>query len=267
MIGAGTAVITAFASSFFGVAGTLTGAAIASVIATVSTSVLRTSAERTNETLRRANQRLRQRRGGTWPADGDPDATMVTRWPGGPPGPAGGPARPAASTNLSQVAGGEPAGRLAGVRWLFASRQRALAVCGTVVLVFVISMTLITGVESAMGKPLASLYGRHSTGSTTVGSVSGDSKQKDPGPSTSLSTTPGGTATVTQSAPSPVTADSAGGATASSGPTDPPVTAAPTTASAPVNTDPAAGNANSTAPNANGTQPLEPGAAAATIAP
>ena len=51
-VGAGAAVITAIASSYLGTAGTLTGAALASIVGTVSTSVLRHSAERTNERAR-----------------------------------------------------------------------------------------------------------------------------------------------------------------------------------------------------------------------
>src|SRR5829696_1757245 len=63
-VGAGAAVVTAFASSYLGTAGTLTGAALASVIGTVSTSLLRTSAEQTNESLHRTAVRLRQARAG-----------------------------------------------------------------------------------------------------------------------------------------------------------------------------------------------------------
>src|SRR5215207_1899216 len=59
-VGAGAAVITAFASSYLGTAGTLTGAALASVVGTVSTSVLRTSAQRTNESLQKTTARLRR---------------------------------------------------------------------------------------------------------------------------------------------------------------------------------------------------------------
>lgn len=51
--GAGAAVITAFASSALGVAGTVGGAAVASVLTTVSGTLLRHSAHRTTLTLRR----------------------------------------------------------------------------------------------------------------------------------------------------------------------------------------------------------------------
>ena len=60
--GAGAAVITAFASSYLGTAGTLTGAAIASVVGTVSTSVLRNSAKTSAERVKQTTTRLRDTR-------------------------------------------------------------------------------------------------------------------------------------------------------------------------------------------------------------
>ena len=62
--GAGAAVITAFATSYLGTAGTLTGAALASVVGTVSTSVLRGSAENSARRLRQTTTRLRETRVG-----------------------------------------------------------------------------------------------------------------------------------------------------------------------------------------------------------
>ena len=58
--GAGAAVITAFASAYLGTAGTLTGAAIASVVGTVSTSVLRNSARTSAQRLKQTTTRLRE---------------------------------------------------------------------------------------------------------------------------------------------------------------------------------------------------------------
>jgi hypothetical protein len=60
--GAGAAVITAFASSYLGTAGTLTGAAVASVLGTVSTSVLRNSAQTSAQRLKDKTTRLRETR-------------------------------------------------------------------------------------------------------------------------------------------------------------------------------------------------------------
>ena len=58
--GAGAAVITAFASAYLGTAGTLTGAAIASVVGTVSTAVLRNSARTSAQRLKETTTRLRE---------------------------------------------------------------------------------------------------------------------------------------------------------------------------------------------------------------
>src|SRR6185503_6636682 len=60
--GAGAAVIAAFASSYLGTAGTLTGAAVASVVGTVSTSVLRSSAQTSAHRLKQTTTRLRDTR-------------------------------------------------------------------------------------------------------------------------------------------------------------------------------------------------------------
>ena len=57
--GAGAAVIAAFASSYLGTAGTLTGAAVASVVGTVTTSVLRSSAQTSAHRLKQTTTRLR----------------------------------------------------------------------------------------------------------------------------------------------------------------------------------------------------------------
>jgi hypothetical protein len=62
--GAGAAVITAFASSYLGTAGTLTGAAVASVLGTVSTSVLRSSAQTSTQRLKEKTAQLRETRVG-----------------------------------------------------------------------------------------------------------------------------------------------------------------------------------------------------------
>jgi hypothetical protein len=58
--GAGAAVITAFATSYLGTAGTLTGAALASVVGTLSTSLLRNSAQTSAERLKHTTARLRE---------------------------------------------------------------------------------------------------------------------------------------------------------------------------------------------------------------
>src|SRR6266566_6167049 len=118
-VGAGAAVVTAFASSYLGIAGTLTGAALASVVGTVSTSVLRTSAQRTNESLQRSTSRLRQAMvvRGTGTASGatrvDPGVAAVDVT--GPAGTAGNdPDRTAAAEAAGAREGAGAPGRTAG---------------------------------------------------------------------------------------------------------------------------------------------------------
>ena len=80
-VGASAAVVTAFAMSYLGTAGTLAGAALASIVGTVSTSVLRSSVERTNESLQRTTARLRETVTGPAPKGGstavDPGVAAV----------------------------------------------------------------------------------------------------------------------------------------------------------------------------------------------
>ena len=234
LVGAGTATITAFASSFFGVAGTLTGAAVASVIATICTAVLRTSAERTNESLRWANQRLRGRLTSTLPRSAsNPDTTAP---------PAG---RKTATARGLTSAVADLTGGWASVRWLFATRRRALTLGGAVALVFAVTMIGITGVESAIGGPLSSLFGKSSHSGTTLGNAigTGHAGQKPTAPGNNQT---GGPPTTGRAGPTSVrstgAANPSGGATAS--PTGPGGTQAPGQIPTQVPTAPATAAAN-----------------------
>ena len=162
--GAAAAVVTAGATSFLGTAGTLSGAALASVVATVSTSVLRTSAERTTESLQRTAARLREETtrpepGGSTRADpGAVDPGPAVGGPAGADGPTG------AGADLPTGAAGPGPRR---PRW-------AVLTAGAVA-AFAVALVAITGIESALGKPLAALLGSENGGGTTVGrTVGGD---------------------------------------------------------------------------------------------
>ncbi|HST66794.1 MAG TPA: hypothetical protein VLM05_16535 [Mycobacteriales bacterium] len=176
--GAGAAVITAFASSYLGTAGTLTGAAVASVVGTVSTSVLRSSADRSAERLRQTTARLRETRTGTMPQPTDvrpveSDADRVD-----PEG--------------AQLIGAPDPGRTAR-RW--PGRKQWVMLGAGAVAAFAVALVLITGIESAAGKPLAGLVGKETGGGTTIGRATGtDSGSSGTTPS---SPTPTPTATTT----------------------------------------------------------------------
>lgn len=153
-VGAGAAVITAFASSFLGTAGTLSGAALASVVGTVSTSLLRSSAARSAERLRETTARLRETRTGSpQPTDVRPvesDSNTVDPY----------------GTQLSRAPDPERAQRKPG-------RKPLLMLGAATVAAFAAALVLITGIESAAGKPLAALVGHETGGGTTIGRATG----------------------------------------------------------------------------------------------
>lgn len=166
--GALAAVSSAVVASFFGVAGTLIGAAVASVISTLSATLYSQSLQRTNERLRRARQH-------------------VTRRP---------PAREATETPETVVLPAyldprsEPARRLR-IRW---PRVAVYAVG-----VFVLAMGIVTGIELVGQRPVSALVGVAETSrTTTLGVLTEASSSKDTTPS-SPSTPP---QTPTSDAPS-----------------------------------------------------------------
>jgi hypothetical protein len=223
-VGAAAAVLTAFASSYVGTAGTLAGAAVASVVGTVSTSVLRTSAQRTNESLQRTAARLRQTH--TGPELGaSAEALPGTGTTGGADAPDA-PAKTGAETDTAAALTSMPPAARADrrLRWPVLAAGALIA--------FVAALIAITGVESAVGKPLAALVGRDGGGGTTIGRTLGE----NPGAGTDAPATPtpipstGSSATATEPAGSPsgIPSSTAGpSATATPGATPPPTAVAP----------------------------------------
>lgn len=179
-VGAGAAVITAFASSYLGTAGTLTGAALASVVGTVSTSVLRSSAARSAERVRETTTRLRETRTGAMPQPTDVRPVESGSDPAGPAG-----------TPLLGAPDPERGRRPGRKQWVMLGVGTAVA--------FAVALVLITGIEAAAGKPLAGLVGKQTGGGTTIGRATG---------------TDTGTARTTPAAPTPTpTATDTGGTT------------------------------------------------------
>jgi hypothetical protein len=150
--GALAAVSSAVVASLFGMAGTLIGAAVASVISTVSAALYGESLRRTNERLRQARSRGTGQGGA--PA-GEPDATRVL------------PARLDPSR--------------APVRW----RPRWSRMAAGAVAVFAVAMGIVTGVEVIGQQPVSALVGDSSTsGTTTIGALTNASSYRDQAPST-----------------------------------------------------------------------------------
>ena len=149
--GALAAVSSAVGASFFGVAGTLIGAALGSVIASVSTALYTESLRKTNEGIKRVLTRR--------PVDEAPLAGPVTA---------------VLPAHLSPRHAPEDRG---GLRW---SR-----VGGYAAAVFVAAMLIVTGIELVGQQPVSALVGdTASSGSTTLGQLTNASSDRDTTPST-----------------------------------------------------------------------------------
>jgi hypothetical protein len=210
------AVLAAVVLSKFGVAGTLTGAALGSVVSTVGTEVnehyLGRSSRRLQE-LRAAQRRSGRARPGTAEASGAAGAAGATETDASEPSALPGWQRPA---------------------WMSWRALAALGVGG-----FLIAMLAITGLELAVGKPLAGVVGNQvSSGrSTTFGEVArgdGGQRERSNTPTSSVdtdstsqitgSTVPGSTVPGSTGATVPATSSTAPGLQ------QPPATTAPPSA-------------------------------------
>src|SRR3712207_926366 len=176
--GALASVSSAVVASFFGLAGTLIGAALASVISTVSAALYSSSLQKTNERLRTARSQLTGRQ----PPVAD---TKVA------------PAAPA--TPATQVLPAHLDPRRAPAR---RPRPRWTRVAVYAAAVFLMAMGVITGIELIGQKPVSALVGGTQTSQeTTIGAItnassSSDVQQEDEEPSSpSTSTTAPATGT------------------------------------------------------------------------
>ncbi len=189
-------ITAAVAASRFGIDGTLIGAGLMSIIASVSTafysSTMKTTKAVAKKKLVREDPAADGEQAAT-PAEGTADDT-----PGGDdaPAPAPSPVDPS------------PRSRLAWIRW---ERVAAAAV-----VIFVVSMGVITAVEALAKEPVSVLVGAERTGARTSigGAFSSDGQDEEtPSESTTSSTTPdvsGTETTETTVAPSSTVPESTG---------------------------------------------------------
>ncbi|WP_409330167.1 hypothetical protein [Trujillonella humicola] len=266
--GAMASVSSAVVASFFGVAGTLIGAALASVISTVSAALYSTSLARTNDRLRQVRVQL-----AAPGSPGSPGRTAAdTADPAGATavldGPADGP--DAVARPDDEQDGSEPDDAAAGTRVLPAALdpRRAPApratrwprVAGYAVAIFGLAMGIVTGVEIVSQQPVSALVGaQEASSTTTLGELTrtSSSPAEDPGAPAPTTTpapateTPGdGTGTGTTA---PTTA----------APTTPgPTTGTPTEAPPPTGT-PTAGPTEGTEAPPTGPSPQPPDGGAA----
>ena len=174
--GALASVSSAVVASFFGLAGTLIGAALASVISTVSAALYSSSLHKTNEKLRIARSQLTGRQS---PVADTEDA----------------PAPPA--TPATQVLPAHLDPRRAPAR---RPRPRWTRVAVYAAAVFVMAMGVITGIELIGQKPVSALVGGTQTSQeTTIGAITNASSssdvQQEEDPSSPSSTTAPATGT------------------------------------------------------------------------
>lgn len=154
--GALASVSSAVVASFFGLAGTLIGAALASVISTVSAALYSSSLRKTNERLRIARSQLTGRQ--------SPVAETKVA-----------PASPA--TPATQVLPAHLDPRRAPAR---RPRPRWTRVAVYAAAIFVLAMGVITGIELIGQKPVSALVGGTQTSQeTTLGAITNASSSAD----------------------------------------------------------------------------------------
>jgi uncharacterized protein YcfJ len=197
-------VLAAVVLSKFGVAGTLTGAALGSVVSTVGTELNQHYLSKSSRRLQEL--RAAQRRSGRAQAGAEPAEEPVE--PSAPPAPDR--QRPA---------------------WMSWKALAALGVGG-----FLVAMLAITGFELAVGKPLAGLFGNQVGGgrSTTFSEVArggGDQRERSTTPTPSVDTeSTTSTSTSQPSAPTSTGTTLPGTSTTAPGLQQPPGTTAPPSA-------------------------------------
>lgn len=192
-----SAVSSAVLLSFFGVAGTLIGAALASVISTVTAALYSTSLKKTNERLRRAVTRQKAA------APHAPDAPATVR------------------TLPAYLDPRRTPARRFRPRW---GRVGVYAVS-----VFAVAMAIVTGIELIGQKPVSALVTHsHTSGTTTLGELTNASSSRDttPAPPSSPTTTAPATSTA-QNSPAEPTSSSDETASESSSESATPSTTSP----------------------------------------
>ncbi len=154
--GALASVSSAVVASFFGLAGTLIGAALASVISTVSAALYSSSLQKTNEKLRTARSQLTGRQ----PPVADTKVAPAT------------PATPATQVLPAHLDPRRAPARRPRPRW---TRVAVYAAA-----VFAMAMGVITGIELIGQKPVSALVGGTQTSQeTTIGAITNASSSSD----------------------------------------------------------------------------------------
>jgi hypothetical protein len=203
-------VSAAVVASFFGVAGTIGGAAVVSVFATVGSAVYGHGIRKTGIRLQQTQAGQLARPLARWPRVG---ATRET----GSADDAGAPTVAASSSSTRQPPGQD----LAAPGWKHWLSQRRWGLAAALAIVFVASLTTVTLIELVGQQPLASISGNEPSGGTSIGSLIETGDQDTPD-DTITTTVPSGTSTSTDSgtpAEDPEPSTTSTGSTDSSPPT------------------------------------------------
>ncbi|MDQ1105174.1 hypothetical protein QE364_004034 [Nocardioides zeae] len=276
--GALAAVSSAFLLSTLGAVGTLAGAALGSVIASVTSTLYSTSLERSRQKVLEVQVPLRRRAEGettTLVVDTPAEEIVGTADPVQPPAPVDPRSMPTvtfAAVTAASDPGPEAASAAAGTPTAPTGADRSvgsslrsvpwgkvgLAAAG----LFVAAMLVLTVIEGIVGKSASDITGGSDGGSRTSfgqlvggGSGSGDTDQRDPSPQPTTDGTTGTSEPGSEGSSSPTTTDDP------TSPTSEPTTGAPTSGT----TSTPTGGPTATAPTAPPTS-AAPGAAG-TVSP
>ncbi|GAB3461263.1 hypothetical protein [Actinophytocola sediminis] len=238
------AVTAALLGSTMGVAGTVVGAGVASVVSTLGGVWYLRSIQRTKESVLHVRTRVVTRAGST-------SVTMTEQTPEPTPGtdtaPTDPEAKPGDSTETAQPTVNDGIGTDAtdaGAPGQPAARRRVwpVMVLGSV-LAFVVGMAVITGVEWLRGEPLSG--GDGTTLSEIIQPRPAGERDENPPPAPSETSTPPATSDDPADAPAPTPTDTTTAEPTGEAPTDPPAqssepettTEVPTTSDPPTTTD------------------------------
>lgn len=215
------AVTAAFLGSRLGVAGTVTGAGIASIVSTVGSALYQHSLDRTSKTLR---SKVESARTAEHRAVSASPETVTTGSAAEAPTRRLEPTDPNAKTEvMRKPTVGPPADRSRGLNWK--------VLLGATVAVFVVGMGVITGIELLSGGPISGGNEGTSIGGLFGGSTERPSVPRHHDPTTSSAPTTTGTPTPTTAPQAPPTGTSTPPTTTTAPPTT--TTPSPTTTTGP----------------------------------
>ncbi len=230
LAGALAAASAAVAASWLGVAGTVLGALVASVVVSVSSALYKHSLERSSQVIRETLPVLPERPRG---ANGASTAETLP---------------PTAPVGLERRSPGATSARAS-------RRVRWGVVAVSTVVTLVVGLGMLTALETVLGRSVSSLTGSDGDGGTTVGRLISHGTRSDTSPGSGSDTSTGNGTRPADPAPSgPSGSAPSTGASTSPPTTQPPTTQPPTTAPQ-TSTEPTPTEPTAPAPSVSGQPP------------